>query len=100
MDGITEQDVFKALENREMQVYYQPQYDTLTKGLRGAEALVRWFRPDGSLVMPGAFIPMLEESTAILALDWYMTERVCEFLSRQKSAGIPMVPISINYSRR
>ena len=100
MDGITEQDVFKALENREMQVYYQPQYDTLTKGLRGAEALVRWFRPDGSLVMPGAFIPMLEESTAILALDWYMTERVCEFLSRQKSAGIPMVPISIYYSRR
>ncbi|MBQ7927064.1 MAG: EAL domain-containing protein [Lachnospiraceae bacterium] len=100
MDRITEQDVFKALENREMQVYYQPQYDTLTKGLRGAEALVRWFRSDGSLVMPGAFIPMLEESSAILALDWYMTERVCEFLDKQKKMGICQVPISINYSRR
>lgn len=100
MSKITVQEVFDALRNREMQVYYQPQYDTLTKVLKGAEALVRWVKPDGTLIMPGAFIPLLEETDAIVELDWYMTERVCEFLSRQKSAGMKQVPISINYSRR
>ena len=100
LDRITEQDVLQALKNREMQVYYQPQYDTLTKSIKGAEALVRWFKPDGTLVMPGEYIPMLEETTAILELDWYMTERVCEFLKKQREEGMPSVPISINYSRR
>lgn len=100
MERITEQEVLQALKNREMQVYYQPQYDTLTKSIKGAEALVRWFKPDGTLVMPGSYIPMLEETTAILELDWYMTERVCEFMKRQKEAGFSLIPISINYSRR
>lgn len=100
MSKITEQEVLEALKNKEMQVYYQPQYDTLSKKMKGAEALVRWFRPDGTLVMPGAFIPLLEETSAILQLDWYMTERVCEFLNKQKAEGLTPVPISINYSRR
>lgn len=92
-------EIMEALKNHEMQVYYQPQYDTLTNALRGAEALVRWFKPDGTMVMPGQFIPVLEESEAILELDWYMVEAVCVFLQKQQTTQMKQVPISINFSR-
>lgn len=46
-----------AMQQHELKVYYQPQYDAITSKLVGAEALVRWIKPDGSVIMPGSFIP-------------------------------------------
>ena len=88
-----------AMDAHELQAYYQPKFDTLSGKLIGAEALVRWQRPDGSLVMPGAFIPQMEESKDILELDWYMLREVCSFLQRQKNEDVPQVPIAVNFSR-
>ena len=76
--------VKEAMQNHELKVYYQPQYDAITNKLVGAEALVRWIKPDGSTVMPGSFIPQLEEDNTILELDWYMLREVCAYLKRQK----------------
>ncbi len=90
----------RAMENRELTVYYQPKFDALTGKMTGAEALVRWIRPDGTMVMPGDFIPCLEESEGILALDWYVLREVCAFLNRQREAQIHSVPIAVNFSRR
>lgn len=91
--------VEKAMENHELVPYYQPQYDALTNRLVSAEALIRWIKPDGSIVPPVEFIPELEKSEAILAVDWYMLKEVCLFLNKQKEDGIPQVPIAVNFSR-
>lgn len=93
-------EILEALKRREMKVYYQPQFDALTSKIVGAEALVRWQRPDGTIIMPGAFIPELEKTDAILELDWYMYKAVCDFLKRKKEKKIHRVPISINFSRK
>ncbi|MDE7248952.1 MAG: EAL domain-containing protein, partial [Lachnospiraceae bacterium] len=91
--------VKKAMENHELVPYYQPQYDALTNRLVSAEALIRWIKPDGSIVPPVEFIPELEKSEAILAVDWYMLKEVCLFLNKQKEDRIPQVPIAVNFSR-
>ncbi len=101
---ITESNVLneirQAYERREIKVFFQPQYDALSNKLISAEALARWFKPDGTLVMPGSYIPLLEQSDAIMELDWYMLNEVCIALTEQISAEIPFVPVSVNFSRK
>lgn len=100
MSMLSLEEIQNALKNHEMKAYYQPQYDAITNKLTGAEALVRWVRPDGTVEMPGSFIPQLEESDAIVDLDWYMLREVCAFLKSQKEQGSHQVPVSVNFSRR
>ncbi len=94
------QEVSCAMEKHEIQVYYQPQYDALTGRLTGAEALARWIKEDGTVVMPGSFIPVLEQGTEITDLDWYMLREVCIFLKQQQEDNIHMVTIAVNFSRQ
>lgn len=92
-------DVLAAMERGEMLVYYQPKYDATTNRLKSAEALARWVRKDGSVVLPEMFLPSLEQSDAITILDWYMVEKVCAFLEQLQADGITPRPVSINFSR-
>lgn len=92
--------VKRAMRDRELKVYYQPQYDAVTSKLVGAEALVRWLTPDGSVIMPGSFIPQVEEDSTILELDWYMLNEVCAFLKKQREENIHSVIVAINFSRK
>lgn len=71
------------------EIYYQ----------RFAEALVRWQRPDGSLVPPGDFIPIFEQNGFITQLDLYIFKEVCRTQRRWLDEGLPIVPISVNQSR-
>lgn len=89
----------EAIARNELKAFYQPKYATRTEKLAGAEALSRWVRRDGTIVMPSEFIPELEKNSSILAVDWYMYEQVCRFLRRQEELGIPRVRISVNFSR-
>jgi sensor c-di-GMP phosphodiesterase-like protein len=66
-----------ALEAGEFAPYYQPIVDIRTGQLRGAEVLVRWRKPDGSLVLPGAFIPLMESSDLIHSLTRNLMQQVC-----------------------
>lgn len=92
-------DVRRAMDNHELKAFYQPKFDALTNKPVAAEALVRWIRPDGTIVSPEEFIPQLERSRGILELDWYMLGEVCSFLKRQQDAQIHSVPVSVNFSR-
>lgn len=92
-------DVRRAMENHELKAFYQPKFDALTNKPVAAEALVRWIKPDGTIVSPEEFIPQLERGSGILELDWYMLGEVCSFLKRQQDAPIHSVPISVNFSR-
>ena len=89
----------KAIENHEFKVYYQAKVNAETGKVSGAEALVRWIRPDGSVVFPGKFIPVLENNGMIAELDRYMFREVLSHQKQWMDAGIPIVPVSVNLSR-
>ncbi|MBR4201548.1 MAG: GGDEF domain-containing protein [Oscillospiraceae bacterium] len=88
-----------ALRNEEFKVFYQPKIDIETGALAGAEALCRWFR-NGKIVPPVEFIPILEETTEICKLDFYMLDHVCKDLRRWLDEGRKVVRISVNLSRK
>ena len=89
----------KALENRWIQVYYQPIIRAVNGRVCDEEALARWIDPEVGLLPPAKFIPFLEETHLIYKLDLYILERVLEKMNHHKSIGLIMVPHSINLSR-
>lgn len=89
----------KALEKKEFQVYFQPKMDTDTLDLIGAEALVRWQKPDGKFIYPDEFIPLIERSGQIVDVDFYVYREVFRFLAERLKEGKKVVPISLNVSR-
>lgn len=89
----------KAIANSEFKVYYQPKVATETLELIGAEALVRWQKPDGSFIYPDQFIPFVERSGQIVDVDNYVYREVFRFLSERIAAGKKVVPVSLNVSR-
>ena len=98
-----ERDLLLGLQRDEFLLEFQPQIE-IGKGRNdgkavSAEALVRWAHPERALVMPGAFVPVAEESGAIVALgDWVMG-RVCETAARWARSGLYQ-RIAINISTR
>ena len=92
-------DFEKALKNSEFQAYYQPKVNVETGRITGAEALCRWIR-DGKMIPPMEFIPILERSTDIFRLDFYMLDLVCKNIRKWLDEGRNAVRISINFSRK
>ena len=88
-----------ALENNEFFVMYQPKILLENDTIVGAEALVRWKAPDFGMIYPDKFIPLFERNGFIIKLDFYVYEKVFQFLESQIKAGKPVVPISVNMSR-
>lgn len=88
-----------AIKNNEFKIWYQPKYDSRDNSVIGAEALVRWQKPDGVIVSPAKFIPTYEENGQIIDLDMEVVRLTCKNISELKNKGIRVVPISINLSR-
>lgn len=88
----------KGLINREFVVYYQPKIALENSQLVGGEALIRWKKPDGTMMPPNDFIPCLEKNGFITALDFYVYEEVCRFIKSRIDSNLPVVPISVNVS--
>lgn len=97
--NVIEQHMHAALHDREFIAYLQPKYDLHSERIVSAEALVRWQKPDGSLVPPGDFIPIFEQNGFITQLDLYILEEVCRAQRAWLDQGLPIVPISVNQSR-
>lgn len=89
-----------ALKENQIQIYLQPKYDMAEQKIGGAEALVRWFHPELGFLSPGLFIPIFEKNDFIKELDTFVVKEVCTVLKRWKEEGRPLVPISVNLSRR
>ncbi len=89
----------EALAKEEFVVYFQPKYELAKMQPYGAEALVRWQKPDGTLVPPGDFIPIFEKNGFVVKLDYYVWEKVCQFIRNELDAGRDIAPISVNVSR-
>ena len=98
-DCLLENRFESAIKNKEFVAYFQPKYDVKTERITGAESLVRWINPDGSMVMPGDFIPLYEKDGLIVKLDEYIFRYVCEFQRELMKKGQELIPISVNLSR-
>lgn len=89
----------EALKEEQFKMYLQPQVNRDGR-IFGAEALVRWQKPDGSMVMPGDFIETLEGAGLIQKLDIYMWERAVRQLSAWKGTEKGQLAISVNMSAK
>lgn len=90
----------RAIERGSIEVYYQPVVRALTGKLCGAEALARWNDPVYGMLSPAVFVPALEERYLCYKLDCYIVDRACRGLHERMGKGLPVVPVSVNFSRR
>ncbi|MEY3090926.1 MAG: hypothetical protein RL113_1242 [Pseudomonadota bacterium] len=90
-------DIYRAFENNEFELYYQPQVDLNTDQIIGAEALIRWHHPVDGLLSPDRFISLFEESELIALIGkWAIEEGAKQcLLWEQKGYALE---ISINVS--
>lgn len=86
----------KALRDREPILYFQPQIELVTGGVRCFEALLRWPQPDGKVWAPGEYFHAIVQDTELMRrLDIYVLERAFEALRYLKREGLSL-PVAIN----
>ncbi len=93
-------DIHKAIKNNELSIYYQPQQDIQSGTLTGAEALVRWSHPKKGEISPALFVPIAEESGAIIELEEWIFEQIFQDMRTmaESLAEFPLDYIAINVS--
>lgn len=88
----------KALDNEEFVIYYQPQVCLKTGKVIGAEVLVRWQKPDGTLIPPLEFIPTLESTNLIIPLGYWLIQQALSDIQPYQSKFKEPLLIAINLS--
>ena len=94
-------DLKRAVEERELKVYYQPKYyiQADPPRLASAEALIRWVHPELGMISPGTFIPLFESNGQISIIDKYVwAEAVRQIAEWRDRLGFTL-PVSVNLSR-
>lgn len=87
-----------ALANNEFLLHYQPKIEVLTGRIVGVEALLRWRTSEGTMIPPGDFIPLAEETGLIVPIgEWVLNEACLVNREWQKSGRRP-IPVSVNIS--
>ena len=90
----------KALELKELELYYQPIVEASTGKLVGAEALIRWNNPAMGLISPDKFIPLAEETGLIIPIgDWVLKTACKDIKQWQQTTGLDLT-IAVNVSPR
>jgi diguanylate cyclase (GGDEF)-like protein len=88
----------QALEEGDLELYYQPQVDLTTGRIIGLEALVRWNHRTRGLLPPSSFIPIAERTGAVLPLgEWVMNE-ACRQLKLWQDEGVAPAVMAVNVS--
>ncbi|HEX5793547.1 MAG TPA: EAL domain-containing protein [Rheinheimera sp.] len=96
---LIENQLREAIREHQFMLYYQPKIDIRDNTIVGYETLLRWLRPDNTLVPPLRFIPVAESTGLIVQIGEWIIWEACRFLSRQHSRG-HNVSLSINLSVR
>lgn len=94
-----ENEMERALEEKQFYIMIQPKYDPNTEKIVGGETLVRWKHPQKGIISPGIFIKIFEKNGFIIQLDYFVWEETCRVQAQMKQKGIKTVPVSINVSR-
>lgn len=90
----------EAIEKGHLIAYFQPIMRAATGKVCCEEALARWKDPNNGLLMPYRFIPPLEDNGLMYKVNLHMVELVLENFRRRQADGVPIVPVSVNLSRK
>jgi diguanylate cyclase (GGDEF)-like protein/PAS domain S-box-containing protein len=88
----------KALDREELMAYFQPRMEVRTRGVVGAEAVVRWRHPERGILLPAEFVPVAQESGLIQAIDGWMFRQACREIQLLNQLGLPPLKVSVNVS--
>jgi diguanylate cyclase (GGDEF)-like protein/PAS domain S-box-containing protein len=91
-----EQELRRAFEQDEFELFFQPQLRLSDQALVGAEALLRWRHPSRGLIGPGAFIEALDENAIAPAVGKWILHAACAQLAAWRQAGLPLGRIAVN----
>ncbi len=95
---VLERSLHRAIEKKELVVYYQPQIDVRDESLIGMEALVRWEHPEYGLLMPDNFIALAEETGLIREIDSIVMYQAMRDISQWYKEGLNPGILSLNLS--
>jgi diguanylate cyclase (GGDEF)-like protein/PAS domain S-box-containing protein len=99
LDRVTLVDeIRKAIENHEFDLYYQPQVELDSGKIVGMEALVRWRHPKRGLLPAASFVPVAEKTGTIIALGKWVLERACRQMKEWRDAGMKPPVMTMNLS--
>lgn len=93
-------DLNKALENDELLLHYQPQFDAKTNCMIGAEALIRWSHPTKGMISPYNFIPVAELCGLMIPIGQWVLNTACMAAKKWQDQGLAKIRISVNISAR
>ncbi len=88
----------RAIERRELEVWYQPRVEIAGERIVGMEALVRWRDPDRGIVLPAQFIPLAEQSGLIVQLGGFVLREACMQARQWRDAGFTDLRVAVNLS--
>lgn len=88
-------ELLRGLRGGELELFYQPQVDLLDKRIVGLEALLRWHHPQRGLLLPGAFLPALDQSTLALEIGWWTLDQAAERAGVLRAGGHD-IKVSVN----
>lgn len=95
-----EHELRRALENGELEVFYQPKMDLNTGTIHSVESLVRWNHPVKGLVSPADFVNIAEESTLISDLGLFVLKQACEQTQYWRLNDLGCISVAVNLSSR
>ncbi len=87
-----------ALDQGELELYYQPQVELATGRIIGLEALIRWNHKTRGLLAPASFIPIAERTGIILPIGHWVFEQACRQLKLWRAEGVAPQVLSVNVS--
>ncbi|HNS31378.1 MAG TPA: EAL domain-containing protein [bacterium] len=92
--------LWETVRNKKLSVYYQPLVELQSETTVGYEALLRWIHPEKGLLMPGAFIPLAEETGLIVLIGEWVMEEACRQKWLQRGKKEKPLNLHINISAR
>ncbi|XEC93559.1 putative bifunctional diguanylate cyclase/phosphodiesterase [Paenibacillus tarimensis] len=90
----------RAFASNELEIYYQPKYDSRTYRIVGVEALLRWHHPEMGMIPPDHFIPIMEETGDIIQIGEWILRQACRDLRELRRMGYTDLTVAVNLSPR